>query len=838
MASSSRDPFNIDLLADDLALRDSNKSDSIQDHDLPLFVPLAHSNEYLTAPEFALDDFLLSRAHESLPDLRAELREYLGALKEELVRLINDDYEAFISLSTDLKGEGVRLQRLKWPLAGLKEQALLSKQELQLIQDAIQGKLRMRATIREEKALLHLLLKISESITRLESLLLIEGPSSPAPIPEDNRSHAKHLARAAAEYTQLLYHASKARAETCAFVDEVQWRIDRIRSTLSADLDHLFARTLVDTSSSRSGDAPPARSARPRTTDADLAECLRTYEMLGLWREAEDVLRREIVRPFVKKTIFPGALTTPHSPLLPQTPGLAVRAPRTPYTPFTAFASKQDPARAPMAIPVPLLDDTNDPLAGLYNILLRWAAREVVPTVEAAERARVEEHGDGFEVMANVVWAECGRAIMDELGGVVFAAGRPDEFRKHYETTQAFVRALEVLAPSARAVVAMRAHPVHAAFMRRWQLPVYFQLRWKTAVGRVEEALAVTSLTDNGTGGFASAQAEAIWTAIAGCWSAEIYIPELGHRFWRFTLQLLSRYKTWLHSSILAVEALQPKPLALLTSEKASTSPSISRAATPAPPSEATSAENTAADDTSIRQCAAAIVDIRAMESHVLALWREEISVVLPETPDNPDDDAIPTFDALQHTLSGVTSLVDPLSGRIATVLARRACDSLLPVRSVPSQFRAMAGKRAAPTEPSYFVAGILRPIRAFFGIGTGGEAYGASLKEAFMKRYAEEVFEVVCQRYIYYLTAMRKTEESLRRLKKGQTSTFSLFGKSNSGKEDDRQDEERIRTQMILDVNALGKDAEGLSVDILASDAFKSLRDMVHATVAEANER
>jgi hypothetical protein len=32
--------------------------------------------------------------------------------------------------------------------------------------------------------------------------------------------------------------------------------------------------------------------------------------------------------------------------------------------------------------------------------------------------------------MANVVWAEIGQAIMDELGSVIFAAGKTDEFRK------------------------------------------------------------------------------------------------------------------------------------------------------------------------------------------------------------------------------------------------------------------------------------------------------------------------------------------------------------------------------------------------------------------------
>ena len=46
--------------------------------------------------------------------------------------------------------------------------------------------------------------------------------------------------------------------------------------------------------------------------------------------------------------------------------------------------------------------------------------------------AVIEREGEepGFEIMANVVWSEIGRALMDELGGVIFAAGKPDEFRK------------------------------------------------------------------------------------------------------------------------------------------------------------------------------------------------------------------------------------------------------------------------------------------------------------------------------------------------------------------------------------------------------------------------
>ena len=37
---------------------------------------------------------------------------------------------------------------------------------------------------------------------------------------------------------------------------------------------------------------------------ADLTECLRTYDALQLWRDAEDVLRRDVLREFVKKVLL------------------------------------------------------------------------------------------------------------------------------------------------------------------------------------------------------------------------------------------------------------------------------------------------------------------------------------------------------------------------------------------------------------------------------------------------------------------------------------------------------------------------------------------------------
>jgi hypothetical protein len=128
---SFRDPYDLDRLADELVSRETKQRtvrNSFEDDvpELQEHIPLSHNDPHLTAEVFDVEAFLLERKHIALPDLRAELRQYLAGLKQELVELINDDYEAFISLSTDLHDEGTRLERLKQPIASLKANVIVS----------------------------------------------------------------------------------------------------------------------------------------------------------------------------------------------------------------------------------------------------------------------------------------------------------------------------------------------------------------------------------------------------------------------------------------------------------------------------------------------------------------------------------------------------------------------------------------------------------------------------------------------------------------------------------------------------------------------------------------
>ncbi|KAH6914040.1 oligomeric golgi complex component, COG2-domain-containing protein [Coprinopsis sp. MPI-PUGE-AT-0042] len=885
---STQDPYELERLAEELETRERSypKSAGIEDLDsdvptLPSYVPLSHENPFLTAEGFNIEAFLQSRSYTSLPDLRTELREYLVELKEELVRLINDDYEAFISLSTDLRDEGGRLEALKRPLNGIRSQILDSKQDLQEIQHSVQEKLKKRSVLREEKALLQLLLKISDSVTRLEKLLAISSSQEDDDLTTSKVSlqmghsdehtddklpanRAKHLSRIATEYTQLLYHASKARLENCVFINGIQWRIDRIHSTLSSDLDSMFSTTLANVAEGKS-DVKHSELDRTKSI-ADLTECLRTYDLLGLWRDAEDIIRRQVIRKFVRKTIFPGALDAPHSPLVPHTPfhpnipepllTASFPGPQTPYTPFTAFIPKHNAHFGPRSSfqqsEAYLLDDSTDNLAHLYNQILRFIERDVCYLMDATESIKnnaanpeildSNNTDSGFSLLSNVVWDELSRAIQDEIGGLVFSAGRPDEFRKvrvvlsadpqnvtvlfqHYETTQAFIRSLELLAPSGGAIEALRSHESFQTFERRWQLPVYFQLRWKEIIGKLEESLATQRLEptySKDISPFVTPQAAAVWVAISACWSAQVFIPELCSRFWRLTLQIISRYFVWTSACIDLIE------VKVASDAKApSNSTSSGRATTPVP-GESSTPESSAADDGMLRQYSAAIVDILALDKMVRVLWDQEIRQMLP---DQENVDEVQPEAALNAVLSKLTGVIPSLSVMVITILTRRCCDALLPMRSIPSQFRAMSSKRM-PTEPSYFISGILRPLRQFFGVGADGP--GAKIKDQYLKDYSSEVFNAITSRYINYLSAMKKTEESLKRLRKAKKPTYSLFGSSNTA-EDDGRDEERIRAQMILDVEAFGKDARSLGVAVDDNEHFNLLKEMVYATDSQS---
>lgn len=118
-SSSSRQPLP--------TTETSSPSDaSDNDDDAPLPFPTALSRHDFLAPSFSASAYLSSlfgsddtaTRHQTLEDLRAELRERSGAISAELLELVNANYTSFLGLGDELKGGGDRVEDVRVGLLG------------------------------------------------------------------------------------------------------------------------------------------------------------------------------------------------------------------------------------------------------------------------------------------------------------------------------------------------------------------------------------------------------------------------------------------------------------------------------------------------------------------------------------------------------------------------------------------------------------------------------------------------------------------------------------------------------------------------------------------------
>jgi len=84
----------------------------------------------------------------------------------------------------------------------------------------------------------------------------------------------------------------------------------------------------------------------------------------------------------------------------------------------------------------------------------------------------------------------------------------------------------------------LRSHPQYKSFLKKWNLPVYFQIRFQEIAGAVEAVLAepispdsvkgsLTSLTQKD---FSLHATDVVWDNLLRIWADDIYLYQLLHR--------------------------------------------------------------------------------------------------------------------------------------------------------------------------------------------------------------------------------------------------------------------------------------------------------------------
>ena len=86
----------------------------------------------------------------------------------------------------------------------------------------------------------------------------------------------------------------------------------------------------------------------------------------------------------------------------------------------------------------------------------------------------------------------------------------------------------------------------YKSFTGRWNLAVYFQIRFQEIALPVEMALGDFTAERHGDSGgkFKLASTQAAADALKKCWDPGLYLPVLASKFLKLTFQILSRYST------------------------------------------------------------------------------------------------------------------------------------------------------------------------------------------------------------------------------------------------------------------------------------------------------
>lgn len=130
-------------------------SDGDSDSDLPFPEPLAQDAFSPSSTDFSPHAFLASlrNRHQTLEDLRAELRTRSKNLESELVELVNRDYADFVGLGSSVKGGESRVEDLKVGLLGFRRELEVIVKAIEATKSEVEKELRVKERIRQEKVL-------------------------------------------------------------------------------------------------------------------------------------------------------------------------------------------------------------------------------------------------------------------------------------------------------------------------------------------------------------------------------------------------------------------------------------------------------------------------------------------------------------------------------------------------------------------------------------------------------------------------------------------------------------------------------------------------------------
>lgn len=422
-------------------------------------------------------------------------------------------------------------------------------------------------------------------------------------------------------------------------------------------------------------------------------------------------------------------------------------------------------------------------LVGIYNRIIEFLKTKLVEILQAAKAVT------GFDFLLNSFWSEIELRLELHLSSI-FAPGNPEQFHQKFRSTLKFLDTIEQFYDDP---VRFKEHKQYKSFLTKWNLPVYFQIRFQEIGATLETACSKPvnkEIIHEGEGFFKLEPFSVAISCITQSWSERVFLPQLFGRFFKLTLQFISRLTTWTEEAMEADLRDQSLTVSSL-----------------------------------LMTLYVDIIAFDAKSPEILVLVLSNLPSGLLEQKSTVEQCFIESNAKLQSSLQTIET-------KIAQDMIANSLPYIKQVNDIPRLYRKT--NREIPTKNCAYVDHTLTAAKDFY------KQNASVLGPTKCNQFLQIVFSKLTTQYYAavseVLTSVQKTEESLRRLKNLRERSGAMV--SSTSERQGISDDDKIRLQLQVDVIYWGKEIGEFGIDLNTIESLSQLRQLVEdATKIQTNE-
>ncbi|KAG1654155.1 Conserved oligomeric Golgi complex subunit 2 [Nymphon striatum] len=460
-------------------------------------------------------------------------------------------------------------------------------------------------------------------------------------------------------------------------------------------------------------------------------------------------------------------------------------------------------------------------LKEIYNEVLNSIPKTCGNLCDVTSFGRNNEIVPDYDFLTNSVWPEVVSLLENKIPSM-FAPGNPNMFHDKYTISVDFLLQFEQQFSSIAAVNQFRSHPSYTTFLSKWNLPVYFQIRYQEIASALELSLQRTNLKQCSEDTFKLKVTQTLWNCLSICWSRDIFLLPLASRFWKLSLELLSRFNVWLESII----SVQRK--VLINQSKDEDNEYFGVNSTSIKSISDTNTEKKAPEGLSLQEIVLLVCDIDLVSFKLHNFYENSIKskLMVLQVKSLPEFQTSFT-DMINKISSHPQFLEDFLMSRVVL-----ECKSHLKmVNDIPRLYRRT--NKEIPTKPSGYVTNVLKPLQMFLNDHKDTLLSSESVIRR-ISLWKINVLEKVTEQYLSItsdvLTSVKKTEDSLKRLKKARERPSSAVIGGQNASNNSMTDDDKIRHQLFLDVEHYGQQITLFEVEISSIRSYINIVELVES--------